>query len=61
MLALRFNPFNFSPFAFHSAEPGHLAFGKLVDGYGELFAHLVEGEFSDEVESFAEHSSKGGS
>ena len=61
MLALRFNPLNFSPFALHSAEPGHLAFGKLVDGYGELFAHLVEGEFSDEVESFAEHSSKEGS
>lgn len=38
---LRFNPFNFSPFALHSAEPGHLALGKLVDGDGELFSHLV--------------------
>ena len=29
--------------AFHAAEPGHLAFGELVDGCRQLGAHLFEG------------------
>lgn len=37
--------------AFHSAEPGHLAFGELVDGGGEGLLHLVEAEFAGEIES----------
>lgn len=36
--------------AFHSAEPGHLAFGKLMDGCGEGLLHLVETEFAGEIE-----------
>ena len=29
--------------AFHTTEPGHLAFGELVDGCRQLGAHLLEG------------------
>ena len=36
-------------FAFHAAEPGHLTFGELVDGCGELDAHFLQGKFADYV------------
>ena len=36
--------------ALHAAEPCHLALCELVDGGGELRAHLLESEFSDEIE-----------
>ena len=42
-------PVDADAFALHSAEPGHLPFGKLVDGGGELRAHLVVGQFPDDV------------
>ena len=45
-----FNPVDADAAAFHSAEPGHLAFGKLVDGGGEGLLHLVEAEFAGEIE-----------
>ena len=35
--------------AFHAAEPGHLAFGELVDGVGEEDVHLVVGEFPKHI------------
>ena len=35
--------------AFHAAKPCHLAFGELVDGVGEVFAHVVVGDFADDV------------
>ena len=35
---------------FHATEPGHLALGKLVDGYLELAVHLVVGQLADAVE-----------
>ncbi len=36
-------------FAFHAAEPCHLAFGELVDDGGELGAHFFVGDFSCNV------------
>ena len=36
--------------ALHSAEPGHLAFGELMDGGSEGLLHLVEAEFAGEIE-----------
>ena len=36
-------------FAFHAAEPGHLALGELMDRGRELGAHFVEGEFADDM------------
>ena len=35
---------------FHATEPGHLALGKLVDGYLQLAVHLVVGQLADAVE-----------
>ena len=37
-------------FALHAAEPCHLALCELVDGGGELLAHLLESEFSYQIE-----------
>ena len=34
---------------FHTAEPGHLAFGKLVDGCFQLREHLFIGQLADEI------------
>ena len=42
-------PVDADAFALHSAEPGHLPLGELVDGGGELCAHLLVGQFSDDV------------
>ena len=33
----------------HSPEPGHLAFGKLMDGYFQLAEHFVVGQLADDV------------
>ena len=41
---LNLHPVDADAAALHSAEPGHLPFGKLVDGDGELLPHFVEGE-----------------
>jgi hypothetical protein len=32
--------------SFHSAKPCHLSLGELMDGCGELGAHLLECDFS---------------
>ena len=45
-----FRPMDADALALHAAEPCHLAFCELVDGGGELGAHLVEGELSGQVE-----------
>ena len=42
-------PVDADAFAFHSTEPGHLPLGKLVNGGGELRAHLVVGQFPYDV------------
>ena len=42
-------PVDGDAFAFHSAEPCHLAFCELVDGCGQLCAHLLEGQLADYV------------
>ena len=34
----------------HAAEPGHLALGKLVDGYLQLAEHFVVGQLADAIE-----------
>ena len=44
-----FGPVDDVAVAFHSAEPGHLAFGELVDGVGKEGAHLVVGEDAEDV------------
>ena len=36
-------------FAFHSAEPGHLTLGKLMDGSGQLNTKLVIGDFAKDI------------
>ncbi len=38
-----FGPVDDDAVAFHAAEPGHLAFGELVDGVGEEGTHLIVG------------------
>ena len=35
---------NFEALPFHLPEPGHLAFGKLVDRDVQLFKHLPHGK-----------------
>ena len=37
------------PSALHASEPGHLAFGKLVDGYLQPLEHLVVGGLSCDI------------
>ena len=44
------NPSDGGSTPFHTAEPCHLAFGKLVDGGFELVEHLVVGQLSDDVQ-----------
>ena len=36
-------------FSFHSSEPGHLSFRELMDGSCKLCAHLLVGQFADDV------------
>ena len=40
---------DFDAVAFHAAEPGHLAFGKLMDGVAQGNLHVLVGEFSQDV------------
>ena len=35
--------------SFHPPEPGHLAFGKLVDGYFQLAEHFIIGQLANDV------------
>ena len=39
-------------FALHSAEPGHLPLGKLVDGCGKLAAHFFEAQLTQQVQRY---------
>ena len=42
-------PMDADAFALHSAEPGHLTFGELMDCCGQLGAHLLECEFAGNI------------
>lgn len=42
-------PMDADAFALHSAEPGHLTLGKLMDRGGQLGAHLLECEFPGNI------------
>ena len=39
-------------FAFHAAEPGHLAFCELVDGSGKLYTHLLVCELPYQIKGY---------
>ncbi len=41
MLILYFHPLDGDAAAFHSAEPGHLTLGELVDSGGQAVVHFV--------------------
>ena len=47
--SLNQSPVYADPLAFHSAEPGHLTFCELVDGGGELRAHLFVCQLSSDI------------
>ena len=43
------NPMDGEATALHATEPGHLALGKLVDGYLQALEHLVVGKPAHQI------------